>query len=114
MSARQSAARFGVGISTATRWIARASDGEATSRPQGWRRPSVLDAHETFVVAMIDDRKDVTLDEWSSVCLLSGRLVSAEARLVPGCGAAAGRLKKVRTCIGARPAGRPETTASLV
>ena len=30
---------------------------------QGWRRPSVLDAHETFVVAMIDDRKDVTLDE---------------------------------------------------
>ncbi|WP_262535638.1 IS630 family transposase [Agrobacterium tumefaciens] len=63
MSARQSAARFGVGISTAIRWIARASDGEPTSRPQGWRRPSVLDAHETFVVAMIDDRKDVTLDE---------------------------------------------------
>lgn len=63
MSARQLAARFGVGISTAIRWIARASDGEPTSRPQGWRRPSVLDAHETFVVAMIDDRKDVTLDE---------------------------------------------------
>ncbi|MEW9539592.1 IS630 family transposase [Agrobacterium radiobacter] len=63
MSARQSAARFGVGISTAIRWIARASDGEPTSRPQGWRRPSVLDAHETFVVVMIDDRKDVTLDE---------------------------------------------------
>ncbi|MGV1908361.1 IS630 family transposase [Agrobacterium cavarae] len=63
MSARQSAARFGVGISTAIRWIARARDGEPTSRPQGWRRPSVLDAHETFVVAMIDDRKDVTLDE---------------------------------------------------
>jgi transposase len=63
LSARQAAARFGVGISTAIRWIARASDGEPTSRPQGWRRPSVLDAHETFVVAMIDDRKDVTLDE---------------------------------------------------
>ncbi|WP_184451133.1 MULTISPECIES: IS630 family transposase [unclassified Rhizobium] len=63
MSARQAAARFGVGISTAIRWIARASDGESTSRPQGWRRSSSLDAHEAFVVEMIDDRKDVTLDE---------------------------------------------------
>ncbi|TAU59269.1 IS630 family transposase [Rhizobium ruizarguesonis] len=63
VSARQAAARFGVGISTAIRWIARASDGEPTSRPQGWRRSSSLDAHEAFVVEMIDDRKDVTLDE---------------------------------------------------
>ncbi|MBW9051560.1 IS630 family transposase [Rhizobium mesosinicum] len=63
MSARQAAARFGVGISTAIRWIARASSGEPTSRPQGWRRSSSLDAHEAFVVEMIDDRKDVTLDE---------------------------------------------------
>ncbi|WP_205837129.1 IS630 family transposase [Neorhizobium sp. T6_25] len=63
MSARQAAARFGVGISTAIRWIARAKDGEPTSRPQGWRRPSVLDAHEAFVVELIEDRKDVTLDE---------------------------------------------------
>lgn len=41
MSARQAAARFGIGISTAIRWVARAKDGEPTSRPQGWRRPSV-------------------------------------------------------------------------
>jgi transposase len=63
MSARLTAARFGVGISTTIRWIARAKDGEATSRPQGWQRSSSLDAHEAFVVEMIDDRKDVTLDE---------------------------------------------------
>jgi transposase len=37
MSARQAAAWFAVGISTAIRWIARARDGEPTSRPQGWR-----------------------------------------------------------------------------
>ena len=55
MSARQAAARFGVGISMAIRWIARAKDGEPTSRPQGWRRPSVLDAHEAFVVELIED-----------------------------------------------------------
>ena len=63
MSARQAAVRFGVGISTAIRWIARAKEGDPTSRPQGWKRPSVLDAHEAFVVALIEDRKDVTLDE---------------------------------------------------
>ena len=63
MSARQAAARFWVGISTAIRWIARASDGEPTSRQQGWRGSSSLDAHEAFIVEMIDDRKDVTLDE---------------------------------------------------
>lgn len=63
MSARQTAGRFGVGVSTAIRWITRARDGEPTSRPQGWSRPSALDAHEAFVIEMIDDRKDVTLDE---------------------------------------------------
>ena len=63
MSARQAAARFGVGISTAIRWIARAKEGEPTSRPQGWRRPSALDAHEAFVVELIEDRTDITLDE---------------------------------------------------
>src|SRR3546814_7472235 len=63
MSARQAAARFGVGISTAIRWIARAKEGEPTARPQGWRRPSALDAPEAFVVGLIEDRKEVTLDE---------------------------------------------------
>jgi len=69
LSARQAAARFEVGISTAIRWIARAKDGEPTSRPQGWRRPSALDAHEAFVIELIEERKDVTLDEM--VALLS-------------------------------------------
>lgn len=63
MSARQAAGRFGVGVSTAIRWIARAVEGEPAPRPQGWKRPSLLDAHEAFVVEMIDDRKDITLDE---------------------------------------------------
>ncbi|THK33593.1 transposase [Ensifer sp. MPMI2T] len=63
VSARQAAARFGIGVSTAIRWIARAREGERTARPQGWRRSSSLDAHEAFVIEMIDDRKDVTLDE---------------------------------------------------
>ncbi|WP_354193567.1 helix-turn-helix domain-containing protein, partial [Aquamicrobium terrae] len=43
MSARQAAARFGVGVSSAIRWIARAKIGELTPRPQGRRRGSRLD-----------------------------------------------------------------------
>lgn len=74
MSARQAAARFGVGISTAIRWIARAQDGELTARPRGWRRPSAVDAHEEFVVALIDNRKDVTLDKMVG-CLFVERQV---------------------------------------
>lgn len=35
LSARQAAARFGAGISSAIRWIARAKIGELTPRPQG-------------------------------------------------------------------------------
>lgn len=63
MSARQAAARFGVGISSAIRWIARARIGETTPRPQGRRRASSLDAHEGFIVGMIEERKDITLKE---------------------------------------------------
>ena len=63
MSARQAAARFGVGISTAIRWVGRAKIGERTPRLQGWRRGSALDPHEAFIVGMIGKQKDITLDE---------------------------------------------------
>ena len=63
LSARQAAARFGVGISTAIRWIGRAKLGERSARAQGWRRGSRLDPHETFVFEMIGAQKDITLNE---------------------------------------------------
>ncbi|WP_442855258.1 IS630 family transposase [Bosea sp. PAMC 26642] len=63
LSARQTAARFGVGISTAIRWIARARIGVTTAQLQGRRRVSRLDAHEAFIVGLIDERKDITLNE---------------------------------------------------
>jgi transposase len=62
-SARQSAARFGVGVSSAIRWVARAKLGETTPRPQGRRRGSRLDDHADFIVGMIEDRKDITMNE---------------------------------------------------
>jgi len=63
MSARQAAARFGVGVSSAIRWIARARIGERTPRPQGRRPGSRLDAHERFIVGLIRERRDITLNE---------------------------------------------------
>jgi transposase len=63
MSARQAAARFGVGVSSAIRWIARAKVGELAPRPQGRRRASSLDAYEAFIVGLIEERKDITLNE---------------------------------------------------
>lgn len=63
MSARQAAARFGVGISSAIRWIGRAKIGERTPRPQGRQRASSLDGHEAFIVGLIDERNDITLNE---------------------------------------------------
>ena len=63
MSARQAAVRFGVGVSSAIRWIARAKTGELTPRPQGRRRASSLDAHQAFIIGLIEERKDITLNE---------------------------------------------------
>lgn len=62
-SMRQAAARFGVGVSSAIRWISRARLGEKTPRPQGRRRGSRLDAHADFIVGMIEECRDITLDE---------------------------------------------------
>lgn len=58
----QAAARFGVGVSSAIRWIARANIGELTPRPQGRRRGSRLDGYAQFSVGMIEDRKDIALN----------------------------------------------------
>lgn len=63
LSAHKAAARFGVGIATAVRWIARAKIGELEARPTGRRRGSRLDAHGAFIFGLIEEQKDITLDE---------------------------------------------------
>lgn len=63
MSARGTAARFGVGISTAIRWIAQAGQGRLKAAKQGRRGGSRLDAHEAFILGMIEAQKDITLNE---------------------------------------------------
>src|SRR5690606_13866389 len=62
-SARQVAARFGVGVSSAIRWITRAKVGELAPRQQGRRRGSRLDEYAGFIVGMIEVCPDITLNE---------------------------------------------------
>ena len=62
-SARAAAARFGVAIATAVRWVARARQGERVARQQGRPRGSRLDTHSVFVTGLIEAQKDITLDE---------------------------------------------------
>lgn len=64
LSARAAAARFGVGVSTAIVWVRRfRQGGEASARRQGKPRGSRLDAHEAFVLGLIDVKDDITLVE---------------------------------------------------
>lgn len=63
MSARSAAARFGIGISTAIAWIASARAGRLTPAKQGRRGGSRLDSHEDFIFDMIEETKDITLNE---------------------------------------------------
>jgi len=63
-SARSIAARFGVGVSTAIRWLRREHEnGERTPRRQGKPCGSRLDAHEALIAGMIEAQKDITLHE---------------------------------------------------
>lgn len=77
LSTRKAAARFGVGISTAGTWYRRYRDhGETSARKQGQPPGSKLDAHEGFILGLVDDRPDIGLGEIAEQ-LLAAHGVSA-------------------------------------
>jgi transposase len=63
-SRRQAAARFGVGVATAIRWMAAlTTTGTVATHPQERARRSKLDPHEAFLRALIAETDDITLEE---------------------------------------------------
>jgi transposase len=65
MSCRQAAARFGVGASSAIRWRAM-ERAQGNARPKalgGDRRSGRIEAHAATILAMIEDKPDLTLHE---------------------------------------------------
>lgn len=64
MSARAAAARFSIGVSTAIAWHRQWRDhGTVEPGRQGKPSRSRLDAHEAFIVALIENQADIALHE---------------------------------------------------
>jgi transposase len=64
ISTREAARRFRIGISTAGAWYRRYREtGEKEARKQGQPSRSKLDAHEAFILGLIDEAPDITLAE---------------------------------------------------
>jgi transposase len=64
VSTREAARRFRIGISTAGSWYRRYREtGEMEARKQGQPSRSKLDAHEAFILGLIEDAPDITLTE---------------------------------------------------
>ena len=59
-SARSAAARFGVGVATAIRWV---GEGRGGGRRQGPPIRWKLDPHEVFLLGLVEETVDITLAE---------------------------------------------------
>ena len=64
-SCHEAAARFGVGVSSAIRWVRAWRDtGSVSAKPQGGdRRSARIEAHGAFLLAAVERRVDITLAE---------------------------------------------------
>ena len=65
LSCRQAAARFGVSASSAIRWRAlERQQGDARPKALGGdRRSGLIEAHAGLILALIEDKPDMTLEE---------------------------------------------------
>lgn len=65
MSGRQAALRFGVSAASASRWrVLERQQGDAKPGPLGGdRRSKHIEAHAEVILALVDETKDMTLEE---------------------------------------------------
>ena len=62
--ARHAAARFGIGIATAIRWVRQAREGgNRVALRQGKPRGGKLDGHRDYILAMVAASPDITISE---------------------------------------------------
>jgi transposase len=81
-SARQAAARFGVGEATAIVWVRRAlANGERGARKQGQPRRSKLDPHRDYLLGLIEETPDLTISELLDRLLVDRNLQASRATL---------------------------------
>ena len=64
LSTHKAAERFGIGVATAVRWHRAWRDhGEREARKQGPKGGGKLDAHEVFILGLVEEQPDITLVE---------------------------------------------------
>ena len=64
LSTHQAAARFSIGIATAGSWARlKRSQGDVRPGRQGKPPGSVLDAHADFILGVLENKPDTTLDD---------------------------------------------------
>lgn len=64
LSTRKAAARFGISVAASGQWYRRYRDnGETTARKRGQPPGSKLDAHEAFILGLVEDAPDISLVE---------------------------------------------------
>lgn len=113
LSARRAAAQFGISVSSAIRWIVWARIGELAPRPQGRRRSSNLDGHDVFIVGLIEERTEITLNE-----MVEQRVRERSVRISLSASSdwlcrRGWTFKKGRTGTGAGPLRHPEASQRL-
>ena len=81
MSCRAAAARFGVGVSSAIRWRQQqlARGHVQPGRPGGNVRSSAIDGQRAFLLTLVEERSDLTLDEIREALAARGTLTSIAA-----------------------------------
>jgi len=83
-------------------------------RQQGRRRGSRLDEYADFIVGMIEDRKDITLNEMVAHLEAEQSMRIGQSALSDWLRGRGWTFKKVRTCTGAGAPRHPETPPRLV
>ncbi len=102
MSARQAAAGSGLGYRARSDGL-RGPRSAMMPRLQGRRRFSSLDVHEAFIVGLIEERKDIRLNERVERLAAEQSVKISRSTLSAWLRGHGWTFKKVRTCTGAGP-----------
>ncbi len=80
--ARHAAARFGIGVATAIRWVRRAREtGERVPGRQGQPRRSKLDPHRNYLLGLVETTPDMTISEMLERLAAERRVGASRATL---------------------------------